>query len=141
MKKKLMVISMMLAFLVSGCASAKSIKDFSKNYVENVQAVKDFAKISADDWLFGSGLLAGALSGVPNAEWIAEELEKIDKMFEDAEGNIIQDREFNDWELGYIMGVRARLMSPVASALIRYYLPSPLLQIAEVGIVLGFLGL
>jgi hypothetical protein len=116
---------------LSACAS--NIQDITDKYTSSSLAVKQFAKITSQDWLFGSGIIQGALQEPMLPKWVFEELQKVDKWFLDG-------KELNDWELGYLVGLRIRLAAPIIKAAIEQYAPG-ILSITEVGAVLAFIGL
>lgn len=119
------------SFLTGGCAS--SIQSISGSYAQTSVAVKDFAKISANDWLFGSGIIQGALPESALPSWVFEEMRKVDSWFE-TEGDLCEH------QLGYIVGLRIRLAGPLIRAAVEQYAPGILL-ISEVTAVLAFVGL
>ena len=138
MKKVLIVfIVLALAAPLGGCT--KAIRNIKDAYNEAIPEVREFAEISAKDWLFGSGIIQAALDEnlVPN--WVFEELRKVDAWFMDAEGNPI-NATLNDFQLGYTVGVRVRLAGPIIKAAVEQYAPG-ILGIREVVMVLGFIGL
>ena len=128
--KKLFVV-MMVVFFTMGCTG--SIKNMSQSYSENSQVLQEFAKITAEDWLFGSGIIQGALGKDLLPVWVFDELTKIDTWFRDHE-------ELDNFQLGYIFGVRIRMASPIIKAAIEQYAPG-LFYIQEVSAVLAFIGL
>jgi len=127
--KLLLITALVLA--VMGCAHG--INTISENYAETSQAVKDFAKISAQDWLFGSGVIQGALPEDNLPSWVYDELQKVDAWCESGE-------VLTEHQLGYTVGLRLRLAGPIIRAAIEQYAPV-LLNIPEVVLVLSFIGL
>jgi len=126
MKRLILLIGV---FVLVGCAG--SIQEISKNYSESSQAVKEFAKISVQDWLFGSGIIQGALEQDKLPSWVFAELKKIDKW--------VKTGDLTEFQHGYIVGIRLRMASPIIKAAIEQYAPG-LLNIREVITVLSFLG-
>lgn len=127
--KRAIVLSLLL--ILPACAS--NMQDINQSYSEAMIEVKQFARISAQDWLFGSGILQGALPDTALPMWVFEELRKIDAWF-------LLGEELTDWQLGYIVGIRLRMATPVIKAAIEQYAPG-ILGIAEVSAVLAFIGL
>jgi len=132
MVRKLAAITIILMLCaVLGCAG--SINKASESYTETSAAVKNFAAITAKDWLFGSGVIQGAIPESAVPAWVFDELRMVDAWIEAGE-------ELTDQELGYIVGLRIRLTGPIVKAAIDQYAPA-LLGIKEVGMVLSFIGL
>jgi hypothetical protein len=129
--KRLLLISLVALFGLSACAP--SIQRVNANYSESMVAVKEFAKVSAQDWLFGSGIIQGALSEPMLPAWVFAELKKVDQWF-------IEGKNLTDWEMGYIVGLRLRMAGPIIRGAVEQYAPG-ILQYAEVGAVLAFIGL
>jgi len=129
--KRLLLISLVAFFCLSACAG--SMENLNANYAENSAAVKQFAKLSAQDWLFGSGIIQGALSEPMLPAWVFTELKKVDQWF-------IDKQELTEWQLGYIVGLRLRMAGPIIRGAVEQYAPG-ILQYAEVGAVLAFIGL
>ena len=127
---KRIIVILCLLVLTGGCAA--SIDNLSANYTESSAAVHQFAKITAQDWLLGSGMLAGALPADSLPAWFFEEMQKVDDW--------ARAGEFDDWQLGYMMGLRVRLAGPAIKGMIEQYAPA-LTGITEVAAVLSFLGL
>ena len=125
--KRLIVLLMLLP------ACASNMQDINQQYAESMIEVKQFAKISAQDWLFGSGILQGALPESSLPMWVFEELRKVDAWF-------LIGEELTEWQLGYIVGIRLRMSAPVIRAAIEQYAPG-ILGIAQVSAVLAFIGL
>lgn len=130
-RNRSLIVLVLVLLLLSGCAG--SIQKVNSNYLEGSAAVKEFAKITSQDWLFGSGIIQGALAEPFLPAWVFEELRKVDQWF-------IEGKNLTDWEMGYIVGVRLRLSGPVIRAAIEQYAPG-ILTYAEVGAVLAFIGL
>lgn len=120
-----------------GCAS--SINTISDNYAESSKAVRHLAEISGHDWLFGSGIIQGALNENNAPAWLFEELKKVDAWFIDENGNEMPDKKLTDSQLGYTVGVRFRLSVPIIKAIIQQYAPG-ILGVTEVKTILAFLG-
>lgn len=135
--KRLIIICVLLLSLT---ACTGSIQNATKNYSESSVAIKEFARISAQDWLLGSGIIQEALKGRPETEWIIEDLKIIDAWFFDADGNEITDPKLNSLQIGKIVGAKLRLAGPVTIAAIEQFAPG-ILAYAEVGAVLAFIGL
>jgi hypothetical protein len=131
MKKALVIVVLVSMVGLAGCAS--SITSLNDRYTESSVALKQFAKITAQDWLFGSGIIQGALQEPMLPAWVFTELQKVDSWF-------IEGKDLTDWEMGYIVGVRLRLAAPVIRAAIEQYAPG-ILAYTEVGAVLAFIGL
>jgi hypothetical protein len=129
MKKRLICVCFIGLFL-AGCAT--SIKDINENYGAMSSEIKAFADLTAQDWLFGSGIIQGALPEDAVPKWVFDELRKVDAWAE-AGG-------FTEAQLGYMIGVRFRLAGPVVKAAMEVYAPA-LLGVNEVASVLAFLGL
>lgn len=120
-----------LAIGLSSCAA--SIQSMNDKYSESSTTLKQFARITAQDWLFGSGIIQGALQEPMLPAWVFNELKKVDAWF-------IEGKDLTDWEMGYIVGLRLRLAAPVVKAAIEQYAPG-ILAYTEVGAVLAFIGL
>ena len=130
---KRLIWLLIIAFLfLPGCAT--SIAKISKDYSESSDALRGFAAISAKDWMFGSGMIRGAIDPDMLPIWVNEAFDEIDKWFEDNQG------ELTDYQQGYLLGLRARLSTPIIQAAIEQYAPG-LLNIKEVISVLAFIGL
>uniref|UniRef100_A0A6M3L3Z2 Lipoprotein n=1 Tax=viral metagenome TaxID=1070528 RepID=A0A6M3L3Z2_9ZZZZ len=124
-------IIIILCLSLAGCAGA--VKDIGKDYAAASKELKQFAKITSADWLFGSGIIRGAIPEDALPKWVVSELDKIDAWFE-------AHTSLTDKQLGYILGVRIRMAAPVIKAAIQQYAPG-ILSIAEVATVLAFIGL
>lgn len=122
---------LILALTFSACAT--SIADWSGDYQAMSKEVKTFARISADDWLFGSGIIQGALPEDALPAWVFTELKTVDKWCEEG-------RDLTEHELGYMVGVRFRLAGPIIKTAIEQYAPG-VMNVTEVLTVLSFLGL
>jgi hypothetical protein len=133
MKKLFIIIA--LAGLVACAGCATQIKDMAQNYGDASAELKNFARISAQDWLFGSGIIQGAVPQDAMPAWFFDELEKVDAWFEDN-----PKAELTEHQIGYIVGVRIRMAGPLIRAAIEQYAPG-ILTITEVGAVLAFIGL
>ena len=141
MLRKYSLIGVIIIFLFTcGCVSTQSIKELSLNYQENSAALKEFAQITADDWLFGSGMIQGALDANLLPAWVFEDLQEIDAWFIAKDGTVITDKVLNEFELGYITGIKFKMFSPLIRGAIEQYAPA-LLNVAEVVAVLTFLGI
>ncbi len=142
MKKVIIITALIGLFFLAGCSAmtTQSMKDFTKNYEENSAAFRELATITAKDWLIGSGALTALLEGRPNAQWVIEELETVDKWFLDENKEEIENPILNSWKLGYILGKRAALTGPVFRLMIEQYAPG-IFNILEAGAFLAFLGL
>ena len=128
---RLYLATLVIAVSLFGCAG--DLQKISQNYAESAAEVKNFAKISSQDWLFGSGIIQGALDQRVLPVWIFDELKKVDGWFQD-------NAELTEWQLGYMVGVRIRMASPIIKAAIEQYAPG-ILNIAQVASVLAFIGL
>ena len=129
MKRIIGILCLVVA--LAGCTG--SIQSLTQNYQESSIAVKEFARITAQDWLIGSGIIQGALQEPMVPAWVFAELKKVDQWF-------LEARDLNEWETGYIVGLRLRLAGPVIKGAIEQYAPG-ILAFTEVGTVLGFIGL
>lgn len=118
--------------LISTLGCAPTINSLVDTYSQDVAAVRNFAGITAKDWLFGSGMVAGLVPRQAMPEWFWDELQRVDEWAEAG--------EFSDWQLGYITTLRLRLFGPLSRAAIESYAPG-VLGIREIGMVLGFVGL
>ena len=128
--RKLLLVLMCLG-LMAGCAT--DINKITGNYADSSAAVKEFAKVTAADWLFGSGIIQGALPEDAVPAWVFAELRKVDAWFEAGE-------PLTETQLGYMVGVRLRLAGPIIESAIKVYAPG-IMGIAQVTTVLAFLGL
>lgn len=129
----LAVIFMFIGLFLNGCTAVHLAK-MNKDYSEMSAVVKDFAKISAQEWLFGSGIIQGSLSEELLPAWVFYDLRKIDEWVKDGSDTL------TDFQLGYIVGVRIKMAGPILQAAIKQYAPA-LLGIQEVVMVLSFIGL
>ena len=127
--RKLLLVLLCLGLM--GCAT--DINKITDNYAESSAAVKLFAKVTAADWLFGSGIIQGALPEDAVPAWVFAELRKVDEWFEAGE-------PLTETQLGYMVGVRLRLAGPIIESAIKVYAPG-IMGIAQVTTVLAFLGL
>uniref|UniRef100_A0A6M3KYE9 Lipoprotein n=1 Tax=viral metagenome TaxID=1070528 RepID=A0A6M3KYE9_9ZZZZ len=127
--KKLLIILLLMA----GAGCATSIESVSKDYAASSTALKDFARISNKDWLFGSGIIQAAIPASSLPSWVFDELKIIDEWMR-------ENTEIDEWRLGYTVGMRIRLAGPIIQASIKQYAPA-LLGIKEVMMVLSFMGL
>ncbi len=133
MRLKVFRTSVLIILVLGLMACAGSIQNMNDEYSKNSIALKQFARITATDWLFGSGIIQGALQEPMLPAWVFVELKKVDAWF-------IEGKNLTDWEMGYIVGLRLRLGAPVIKAAIEQYAPG-LLAYTEVGAVLAFIGL
>ena len=131
--KRALQASILLLVVLALVACAGNIQDITDKYTSSSLAVKHFARITSQDWLFGSGIIQGALQEPMLPAWVFEELQKVDAWF-------LEGKELNEWELGYLVGLRLRLAAPVIKAAIEQYAPG-IISISEVGAVLAFIGL
>ena len=129
MKKLTGLLVLLLMF--SGCA--KSITKLSMDYKTSSDAIREFATITAEDWEFGTGMIIGALGTKVLPVWVYEELATVSRAFDS------DTEEIDDYILGYMIGLRFRLATPIIEAAIEKYAPG-LMQIREVLAVLTFLG-
>ncbi|MBU2051325.1 MAG: hypothetical protein KKH61_20450, partial [Gammaproteobacteria bacterium] len=125
--KKLILLSLII--LMSGCAA--SIRDLTADYQESSSAVREFATITAEDWKLGTGIILGAIDKSLLPSWVEEEILAMNAK--------IDAGPLNDFDLGYMVGLRLRLGSPILKAAIEQYAPG-ILGIKEVASVLSFLG-
>lgn len=140
--KKLSILLIPLLFLLFGCStfqSKQSIDQFTKDYETNSESVRKLAKVTSKDWVLGAGLIMGSLSQDQMPIWVYEELMTVTEWFM-ADGKYNSDTELNDYQLGYIVGLRFRLFGPIVKAFIEIYMPN-LLQVAEVASFLLFFGI
>ncbi len=141
--KKVIIITVLIGlFSLVGCSAVttQSMKDFTKNYEENSAAFRELAEITAQDWLIGAGALEALLEGKPNAQWVIDDLGKVNKWFRDEDLVEIESPVLDSWQLGYILGIRARLTGPIFRLMIEEYAPG-IFNILEAGAFLAFLGL
>ena len=140
MLRKYSLIGVIIIFLFSiGCAGPQSIKDMTADYEENSAALREFARITAKDWPLGAGIIMGALEQNQLPALVFTELMLITTWFTDGEGNVIEPK-LNDYQLGYIVGMRLKMTGPVIRGAIEQYAPN-LLNITEVVALLAFFGL
>jgi len=129
-KQLIPIMLIMTSLFCIGCAG--SIADISQNYAANSVAVKDFALIASKDWLFGSGIIRGAIPQEAVPAWVFAELDKVDAWF--GQG------ELTEKQLGYIVGLRLRMTGPILKAAIKQHAPG-ILAYREVLAALSFVGL
>ncbi len=129
--KKLGLV-MVTCFMLMGCAT--TVQDLTKDYSESMADVKNFAKVSAEDWNFGVGLIKGSGIEPELPRWVFDELGKVGKW-------VNGEKELTDEQLGYLVTVRFRMASPIIRAIFEQYAPALLgiRQVAEVLAVLGIL--
>ncbi len=133
----------LIVLLLSGCSALQTkqtIDQFTKDYEENSQAVRELAKITAKDWPLGAGMIMGALSEEQLPGWVYKELVEVSSWFIDGMGGYNTEVELNDFKLGYITGLRFRMFGPVVRSFLELYVPN-LLQVSEVAAFLIFFGI
>lgn len=138
MKKLLILLA--IVFAMTGCVTGtrpniNSLKQMS-------EAFDPYMNTLAEDWPQASGLIRGGLDeGCLPADMV-EKMNEIDSWFQDSKGDWIPGDEviLNEYQLGYIVGVRIALMGPALQAIIKQYAPG-LLGFPQVIAGLAFLGL
>ncbi len=139
---KRLIIFLILSIFFIGCSAIQtkqSIDKFTSDYETSSGAVRKLAEVTSKDWVLGAGLIMGSLSQDQMPIWVYEELMSVTGWFM-TDGKYNLDIELNDYQLGYIIGLRFRLFGPVVRAFIEIYMPN-LLQIAEVASFLIFFGI
>ena len=121
--KRLLAILPLIIFI--GCAG--NIRDFTATYSEMSLEAKEFAYVSAEDWLFASGAMAAFVPAGELPSWVNEEIEKVNGWFESGE-------KLTDYHYGYILALRIRLAEPQVLAVLETYTPSILRILALVGL-------
>ncbi len=130
MHLKLIPIILATSLLFTGCAG--NITHISDNYAKTSVAAKDFALLTSKDWLFGSGIVRGAIPHDALPAWVFSEMDKVDAWF--GQG------ELTELQLGYVVGLKLRMTGPILEAAIRQHAPGILIY-PEVLMVLQFVGL
>lgn len=130
-------LSIFLLFMLFtfGCL-ASSVNELSKNYKESMQAVQQFADVTAEDWEFGMGMIFGLVPEKELPQWFIDEDKKVSKWIKEAGGTAKLDKR----KRGYLLTLRARMGGPTLEAVIKKYVPQ-LLNVREVISVLAFFGL
>jgi hypothetical protein len=98
----------------------KSIISLSKTDIKNAETSRILAKNLLSTWKINSGFIRGALGDRINkmpAE-IVKAMDELDK--------ISEKTEWNDFELGYSLGVRARLLGELIINCLKIYAPDVL---------------
>lgn len=117
--KKIFIL--ILLSLCLGCtAMQKSIISLSKTDIKNAETSRILAKNLLSTWKINSGFIRGALGDRINkmpAE-IVKAMDELDK--------ISEKTEWNDFELGYSLGVRARLLGELIINCLKIYAPDVL---------------
>jgi len=118
------VKNILLVFLIPlflGCtAMQKSIINLSKTDLKNAETSRVLAKNLISTWEINSGFIRGALGDRLNklpAE-IVKAMDELDK--------ISEQTEWNDFQLGYSLGVRARLLGDLILNALKIYAPDVL---------------
>ena len=138
--KKLIILSVMLAFLVSGCSGTASIKSQIKTAAQDYDAILDelyeSSQITVKHWTFGHGLIKGALEDIPRAAYVLAELDRInEKIFEGRD----EGEELTRFQHGYLMGKQIGLTGQVLQDLLLMFAPQ-LMGSASIMAILAFLG-
>lgn len=131
-KRRCTLISLVILLSVfSGCAT--TIMDIQEDYISASASMKDFARITASDWMFGAGIIQGALPSDALPAWVSDEIGKV-CLWTYMEGWP------SEYQLGYMTGLRFRLAGPIIRSAIEQYRPG-LLDIREVASFLMLFGL
>lgn len=117
--KKIFILIFLPLFL--GCtAMQKSIINLSKTDIKNAETSRVLATNLLSTWKINSGFIRGALGDRINkmpAE-IVKAMDELDK--------ISEQTEWNDFELGYSLGVRVRLLGDLILNCLKVYAPDVL---------------
>ena len=117
--KKIFILFLLPLFL--GCtAMQKSIISLSKTDIKNAETSRVLAKNLLSTWKINSGFIRGSLGDRINkmpAE-IVKAMDELDK--------ISEKTEWNDFELGYSLGVRVRLLGELIINCLKIYAPDVL---------------
>ncbi len=144
MRKLTVVPILVVFFFLASCSSfqKQSIDQFTKDYRSSSDSVRALAQTTSRDWVLGAGLIMGAMSEDQLPSWVYKELINVTTWFISPEiaTEFNTDTELNDYQLGYIVGLRFRLFGPIVRGFIELYVPN-LLQVAEVASFLMFFGM
>jgi len=121
--KKLIII-LMLGFLLGCTALQKSALNLSKIEIKNAEVSRQVAKDFLSTWKLNSGFIRGSLGDKIN-QFPHEAVKAMDEL--DA---LAEKTEWNDFDLGYSLGARVRLLGVIVFEAVKHYFPKALEYIA-----------
>jgi len=118
MKKQIVTIMLVTVFLCSGCVMTRQCAiDISKENIKNAETIKEVSSNCLSVWEIQSGFIKGALGNRIN-ELPKEAIEAIDEL-----DRLAALPELSDYELGYFLGLKVRMLNSVIETAIKKYAP------------------
>lgn len=119
MKKFILII--MILFLLSGCAEMrKSIIQITEEDKLNAETSKVAAMNMLSTWLINSGFVRGSLGDRLNQLPVG-----VIKAMDELDALAVKT-QWTDFELGYAIGLRVRLLTEIVAQAIKLYAPEVL---------------
>lgn len=120
-KAKTLLIVATLCLSLVGCAFLREKAVWlSEEDLANAETVRGIAKNNLETWPLKSGILHGAV-GSRLDEWPVEAVEAIKELDQLAEKYL--EGELTDWELGYTVGLKVRLLGVVVMEAVKRFAP------------------
>jgi len=118
MKRKIQIIALTMLLLTAGCSITRQVAlDVSTENVKNAEMVREVSLNCLSIWPIQSGFIKGAL-GYRINELPNEAIEAIDEL-----DRLAELPEQSDYELGYFLGLKVRLLSSVVQKTLEKYAP------------------
>ena len=112
----LVILISIILTVAAGCSSARQgMMDLSAENVKNAETMKEIALDCVSIWPVQSGFIYGALDKKLSVE-TTEALKELDLLAENT--------ELTDYQLGYFLGLKTRLLSSVIQVALEKYAPS-----------------
>lgn len=116
------IILVVLSVTLAGCQLARqSLIDVSVEEVKNAETCREVARNLLSHWLVCSGMIEGAIDLDKFPVEVFDAKNELDKLAEKyAEG------AYTDYELGYALGLRVRILNAVVMQALEQYAPEVL---------------
>jgi hypothetical protein len=122
MKTRLFVLIIVIVTIAAGCAGMrKDLIQITQEDKLNAEASKTAAKNMLSTWMINSGFVRGSLgpdrmNALPVG--VVKAMDELDAL--------ALKKEWTDFELGYSMGLRVRLLSEIVAQALKMYAPEVL---------------
>jgi len=118
-KKLTILIVAVLSVTLAGCQIGRQIAiDVSVEEVQNAEMCREVAKNYLKIWPIQSGFIRGAL-GSRIDELPVQAIEAMDEL----DDLVAETQDYSDYELGYSLGLRVRLLSEIVLQALKQYAP------------------
>lgn len=118
MKKGVLVFLMLAMVMFSGCSQIYELTQKTTTIdLQNAEASRNMAKAFLLTWKLNSGFIRGALGpnmGSLPAQTVAA-MDELDKLAE--------KQDLNDYDLGYSLGLRVRMLGQIVNEAFKIYAP------------------